>query len=277
MDSEEDYKSFYDVLQTNCKYKHPGNKLPKVPWFLKSCRNEKIASLLTQLLYDSNFNTEQFLDKATLLLLLHRSEKENQMSQLASLLKENIDIREKLKSIKDSQKKTKGSVRFVSGKSDYGILSITLELGGEYRNLGIGEGFTGTINLKNDVQANVFAEIGEDSMKIDEIFIFFGCALENIYYLSLVDKDSYTVVINKGDERYEVSIEITLFLSDSDKRDILIQHLYENEMLGKKEHETEDLYEILLKQLGIAYQKNEFLSSLVPVQDRSCCGSCEVQ
>ena len=273
-DSEEDYKSFYKVIEVNCKFKHPGNRLPKIPWFLKSCYNEQVSSLLMQTLYDSKFDTVKFQDKATLLLLLHRSEKENQMMRTASLLQENLDIRERLYSLRESDSKSRGRVRFIEGTSEFGEISITLDLGGEVRNLSAGEEFEGYINLKNDVSISVFMAVGEDSVKIDEVSLFFGRALENVYYLSLVDKTYFSFTVDKGDEKYRISLEATLFLSNADKREILIQNVYENEIILKKEEENDDLYENLLKQLGIVVAKSRISSAIVAERERECCGSC---
>ena len=240
---------------------------------MKSCDNEKILSILNQLLYDSKFDKLIFLDKATLLLLLHRSEKENQNSRLVSLIDENIGIRKKLQEIQENNFKSKGSIKLLDGTSPNGKVSITLGLGDNYRNLDIGEEIEGEIILKNNVQIDVFSEEG---VKINDFYIYFGSALDDIYYLSLVDKPSFSTTLEKGDESYHVKIEIILYLSDKDKREILMQHLYENEILSKKEQECEDLYEILLKQFGVIVVDNEYLSAYIPKKQRGCCAECKI-
>lgn len=269
-----DYKSIYKVLKENCRIKHPGNKLPRVPWFLLKTYNEKATNILNQLLYDSNFITDDFIEKGTKLLLMHRAEKENHNLKLASLLRENLEIRDKIKLLRESDNKSIGSLKLIESKSDYGPISITLELGGEITNLEVGESIQGSINLKNDVEIKVYAEIGNESIKLDDIFLFFGCAMDDLNHLNLIEKESFTKVIDKGDERYEIKLEVTLSLSNLDKKEVLIQNLYENEILLKEEQENENLYDCLFMQLGIAIKNGKIVSSLKIYKDRGYCDNC---
>ena len=125
-DTQEQYDLLYNILRKNIKFKHGLTKLPKIPYFLKSCTNPKIEGILTQLLYDSKFSTKEFLDKATLILLLHREEKENQSARLSSLVREDIDIRHKLKFIdKNSHGKSKGKITVIDSFSSFGNKQVT--------------------------------------------------------------------------------------------------------------------------------------------------------
>lgn len=272
---EEDYQMFYKILKRNMNFKHPGNKLPKIPWFLKNCRNEQIAILLTKILQDSKFMINEFLDKATLLLLLNRSEKENQIAKIASLLKENVDIRERLKHIPECNDKSRGKIRLLESESELGPVTITLELAGEIRNLDIGEYIEGPVSLKSDIEIKVFVQVDGESIMLDEIYLYFGSALDDVYYLSLVDKPFFQTILHKGDERYKLKIELNLFLSNLDKREILLFHLYENETLTKQEQEAEDLYSALLSQLAIREVDDEYESAFDLPKSRDCC-NCQV-
>ena len=274
MDCEQDHQAFYKAIKDSCKFKHPGNKLPKMPWFLKSCQDEKVESTLAQLLYDSKYQTNDFIDKAAQMLMIHRAEKESQDIRLASLLKENIEIREHLKFLNETTNRTKGEVNFVNCKSDIENITISFQLGDEYRNLSVGESFKGDIILKNDVEISVYTQSNGDSVKLDEISLFFGSAFEDIYYLSLVEKPFFSATVEKGDERYKVELEITVFLSDADKKEILIQHLVENETLYKREQEDSDVYAGLLSQLGVVANSNKIYSTYAKNKERSCCAEC---
>jgi hypothetical protein len=225
------------------------------------------------LLYDSKFITKDFLDKATLILLLHREEKENQSVKLASLVREDIDIRQKLKFLnKDAPGKSKGSVTVIDSFSDLGSVSVTCEIDGLAMNIEQGEAHQGPVDVSSDVNVDVFVQKDGDSIKIDEFRIFFGATLQEIHYLSLVDKKFFSKLYAKGDERYRVTIEVKLELSQKDRWNILMQHLYDIERLIEKEKEVDDLYQILLDQFGIVDNQREIKSKIIEPAKRDCCG-----
>ena len=275
-DCEEDYKSFYKILEANCQFKHPGNTLPNIPWFLKSCRNQQVSSILKQTLSDSKFDAHKFQNQAALLLLLHRSQKANHMMRKDSLLKENLDIRTRLNTTREYDSKSRGRVCFIEGKSEYGELSITLDLGGEVRNIGVGEEFEGYIQFKNNVFISIYTAIGEESIKIDEISLYFRSALENVHYLNWVDKKYCSFPVEKRDEKYMIILEATLFLCDADKREILMQIMYDNELTLKTQMENDNLYESLLKELGIIIIEDRITSAFVAEREREHCCNCNI-
>jgi hypothetical protein len=272
-DTQEQYDSFYKILRKNIKFKHGLTRLPKIPYFLKSCTNPKIEGILSQLLYDSKFNTKEFLDKATLILLLHREEKENQSARLSSLVREDIDIRNKLKYIdKDSTSKSQGKITMIDSFSSLGTVSITCEIAGLLMNIGQDEAYEGSVDVTSDVEINVFLLRGDDSEKIDEFKIYFGATLQEVHYLSLVDKRFFTKLYSKGDDRYRITLEVKIELSERDKWNILMQHLYDIEQLIEREKEVDDLYQILLDQFGIIDKEREIKSKMIEPSKRDCCG-----
>lgn len=272
-DTETEYNNFHKLLKKNMNEKHPGVKLPKTPYFLKSCRNERASSILTQLLYDSKFVTDDFINKATQLLLLYRSENDNQTAKLASLMQENLDIREHLKKIKEPDSINVGTVKLIDGSSDLGPLSITVELGEKVMNIEKGEQLTGNINLKNDIEIQIFTQKNEEPLLLDHIFLYFGVVLEDTHYLCLVNSQNFSKTIEKANERYKIVLELSLHLSSKEKREILLQSLYENEVATKNEQETENLYSTILSTLGIAEKDNE-LASTIANSKRECCDCC---
>ena len=271
-DTQEQYDLLYNILRKNIKFKHGLTKLPKIPYFLKSCTNPKIEGILTQLLYDSKFSTKEFLDKATLILLLHREEKENQSARLSSLVREDIDIRHKLKFIdKNSHGKSKGKITVIDSFSSFGNISIACEIAGLVMNIEQNETHEGPVDISSDVEIDVFLQRDGESEKIDEFKIFFGATLQEIHYLSLVDKKFFSKLYVKGDDRYRITVEVKIELSQRDKWNILMQHLYEIEQLIEKEKEVDDLYQILLDQFGIIDKEREIKSKIIEPTKRDCC------
>ena len=272
-DSQEQYDMLYKIIRKNIKYKHGLTRLPKIPYFLKTCTNHKIEGILTQLLFDTKFITKEFLDKATQILLLHREEKENQSARLSSLVQEDIDIRHKLKYIdKDSNSKSQGKITVIDSFSSLGKISITLEIAGLLMNIEQNEFHEGSIDISSDIEINVFLQSGIDSEKIDEFKIYFGATLQEINYLSLVDKMSFSKWYLKGDDRYRITLEVKIELSQRDKWNILMQHLYDVEQLIEKQKEIDDLYQILLDQFGIIDNEREIRSKIIEPSKRDCCG-----
>lgn len=271
-DTEAEMKAFAAVLRRNIKHRHGLKRLPRVPYFLKNCKNPKIEAILTQLLYDSKSDTKEFLEKATLILLLHKEEKESQSVKMACLVRENIDIREKLKRFPKVSGQTRGSVKVIDSHSSFGNISCALELDGLAKNIELGESHEGKIDIKNEVEIEVYLETADSNEKVDEFRIFFGSALKDVNYMSVFGKRSFSKLYPREHNLYNLTLEVKLDLSEDDSKELLLQHLYDNEKMIEKENEVDDLYQILLDQFGILDNGREISSSIVEKPQRDCCG-----
>lgn len=271
-DTEAELKAFASVLRRNIKHRHGLKRLPRVPYFLNNCQNPKIEAILTQLLYDCKNETKLFLEKATLILLLHREENESKSVKLACLVRENIDIRKKLERFQRGGGKTRGTVTVIDAYSTFGNISCALELDGYAKNIELGESHEGIVDLKNEVQIDVFLETIESNEKIDDFRIFFGSALKDVNYMSVISKRVFSKLYPRENPKYNLTIEVKLEISEQDSRDLLLQNLYDNEKMIEKENEVDDLYQILLDQFGIVDNGREITSSIVEKPQRDCCG-----
>lgn len=273
--NSEDYQAIYSVLKQNCNIRHPGNKLPKIPWFLKNCREKSVSEILTKLLNDTNFMTDDFLDKATHFLVLSLREKANRITKLEFLAKQNVQIREWLNDILQNDSKSRGKIKLIESKSEYGPVSMTLEIGGEIRNLEDGEDIEGPIALRKNIQIKIFVQVDDLTVKLDEIYVSFDSVLDNYDYISIADKPFFLNILEKGDERYKIKFEMELFLSNFDRRETLNMKLFENEKIYEQENEAMNLYYGLLNQLEIKEVDKEFESMFEPQKNRDCC-ACQV-
>ncbi|OMJ74552.1 hypothetical protein SteCoe_26514 [Stentor coeruleus] len=273
--NNEDYQAIYSVLKKNCSFRHPGNNLPKIPWFLKNCRKKSVSEILTKLLNDSNFMTDDFLDKTTKFIILGIKEKSNRITKIEFLIKQNEQIRERLQQILQSDGKSRGKITLLESKSEYGPVSITLEIGGEVRNLEDGENIEGPVALKKNIEIKVFVQVKDLTVKLDEIYVSFDSVLDNYNYLEITDEPFFKNILEKGDERYKIKLEIDLFLSNFDRRETLNIHLHENEKCYEQENEALDLFMELMNQLAIKEVDGEFESIFEPFKNRDCC-ACQV-
>lgn len=273
--NSEDYQTIYSILKQNCNIRHPGNKLPKTPWFLKNCREKSVSEILTKLLNDTNFMTDDFLDKATHFLVLSLREKANRITKLEFLAKQNVQIREWLNDILQNDSKSRGKIKLIESKSEYGPVSMTLEIGGEIRNLEDGEDIEGPIALRKNIQIKIFVQVDDLTVKLDEIYVSFDSVLDNYDYVSIADKPFFLNILEKGDERYKIKFEMELFLSNFDRRETLNMKLFENEKIYEQENEAMNLYYGLLNQLEIKEVDKEFESMFEPQKNRDCC-ACQV-
>lgn len=249
----------YGIILDNCNLKHPGGKLPESPWFTKTIKNEKVASVLLQLLFDTKRRSKRLAEKVTSIIITERNEIENTQLRRASLLQENIDIRlclNKTKQMPDLNTEIYLKVLKAQGKS--GPVSLSIWIGDEIRNLEYGDELFSEIGIKSNANIKAYRE-GEF---LGETDLFFGSLLEDTHYLKVAEGNEFQSKFVREYPSYGFELEVKLKLSKKDREEILMQHLIESEEQLNEKQETEDFIEDMMKAIGVKISEDGEFRSL---------------
>ncbi|CAG9331225.1 unnamed protein product [Blepharisma stoltei] len=254
-----EHMQLFNVLLENCNRKHPGGLLPNNSWFLKSTRNEKVTSLLLQLLFDSNKKSKRFSEKTTAIIMVQKDEKENYKIRRASVLQENIDIRKTLNKIKTiSFGETEIYLKLLHARESQNLL---ITINDQNIKVAIGEEWSCKTDLKNHANIKVF----EDTELVGEEEFDFWSVIEDIHYLKAVEKPFFNKIHSRENRKFEYTIEFKLNVSNTDREDILEQHLIESEEQLKEKNDIEELYTETLRVLCIRENEDgDFISTIPP-------------
>ncbi|CAG9330794.1 unnamed protein product [Blepharisma stoltei] len=260
----QEYAKLCKVILSNCSLKHPMGRLPENPWFLNITKNEKVSSLLLQLLFDTNRKSKRFAEKATAIIIAERNELENIQISRASLLQENIDIRvslNKIKQLPEGETIIKLKVNTAQCRGE--PISLSIWLGDEVRNLDVGDEIESQISIKNTAEIKAY----KDGELLGVCELFLGSLLEDTHYLRVAGADEFKNNFSRDFNEYSFELEAVLKLSKQDREEILVQHLIQSEEQLNEKQETEDFVDELMRALGVKVNEDgEYETVYKPVR-----------